>query len=95
MRSSALANPLIPQIPAQMYLVDWAPQHAATMSASISILRSLVGAFLPLSKDGLTTSLGLGWGITVLAGISLVMCPATFILYTRGERIRARFPVEM
>ena len=90
-----MANPLIPQIPVQMYLVDWVPQYAATMSASTSILRSLVGAFLPLSKDGLTACLGLGWGITILAGISLVTWPATFILYTRGEKIRARFSIEM
>lgn len=46
----------------QTYLVDAFQRHAASAIAANTVLRSLVGAFLPLAGPKLYASLGLGWG---------------------------------
>lgn len=39
--------------------------------------------------------LGLGWGTSVLAFITLAMCPLPFLFYRFGERIRKNTSVPL
>ncbi|KAI0506707.1 putative MFS transporter [Xylaria bambusicola] len=83
-------------LPGQLYLVDaFGPESAASVLAVNTVLRSLFGAFLPLTGPPLYASLGLGWGNSVLAFFALAFVPVPFLFYKYGERLRAKFPVEL
>jgi hypothetical protein len=79
----------------QTYLVDCYPLFAASVTAANTVVRSLVGAFLPLAGRPLYQSLGLGWGNSVLGFIALAMVPLPFVFIKYGARLRThpRFQV--
>jgi hypothetical protein len=72
----------------QTYLVDAFTIHAASAIAANTVLRSIFGAFLPLSGLSLYDALGLGWGNTLLGFISLAFIPVPIFFRYYGERIR-------
>ena len=84
-------------MPTQTYLVDAFTLHAASALAANTVLRSLIGALLPLAGQQMYDTLGLGWGNSLLAFISVAMCPIPWIFYRYGERIRKnpRFQVKL
>ena len=84
-------------MPIQTYLVDAFTIYAASALAANTILRSLVGAVLPLAGRKMYETLGLGWGNSLLAFIALALCPIPWIFYRYGERIRKspRFQVKL
>ncbi|KIW27664.1 uncharacterized protein PV07_07387 [Cladophialophora immunda] len=71
-----------------IYLVDAYTLYAASAMAANTVLRSLGGAFLPLAGRGMYNTLGLGWGNSLLAFISLGMSPMIWVFLKYGERIR-------
>lgn len=77
----------------QTYLIDAFNRQAASALAANMVLRSLVGAFLPLAGPSMYASLGLGWGNSLLAFIALAMAPVSWLLFRHGERIRGRSTV--
>ncbi|RKK07536.1 hypothetical protein BFJ66_g16925 [Fusarium oxysporum f. sp. cepae] len=80
----------------QTYIIDiFGPQAAASALAAITLLRNLTGAFLPLAAPTLYANLGLGWGNSVLAFITIGFIPMPIYFYLRGESLRERFPVEI
>ena len=84
-------------MPIQTYLVDAFTIYAASALAANTVLRSLVGAVLPLAGQKMYATLGLGWGNSLLAFIALAMCPIPVIFYRYGERIRTspRFQIKL
>ncbi|KAB2573704.1 MFS transporter [Lasiodiplodia theobromae] len=72
----------------QTYLVDAFTQHAASVNAANAVLRSLLGALLPLCGLDMYDALGLGWGNTLLGFLALLLAPAMWLFYFYGERIR-------
>ncbi|RSL49539.1 hypothetical protein CEP54_012399 [Fusarium duplospermum] len=72
----------------QTYLVDAFTRHAASVTAANAILRSLLGALLPLCGLKLYDALGLGWGNTLLGLLSLTLAPVPWLLNSFGGRIR-------
>lgn len=84
------------QLSVQTYLVDCYPRFAASVTAANTILRSLVGAFLPLAGQPLYKDLGLGWGNSVLAFVALAMVPLPllFLKYGAWLRTNPKFKVE-
>jgi MFS family permease len=84
-------------MPIQTYLVDAYHIHAASAIAANTVLRSLVGAFLPLAGPSMYAALGLGWGNSLLAFIGLALSPLSWIFYRYGEQIRKspRFQVKL
>ncbi|KZL75808.1 fluconazole resistance protein 1 [Colletotrichum incanum] len=81
-------------MPSQVYLVDaFGAETSASALAANTFMRSLFGAFLPLAGPPLYEALGLGWGNSLLAFISLVFVPVPFLFFKYGERLRGRFPV--
>ena len=83
-------------MPIQTYLVDAFTLHAASAIAANTVLRSAVGAFLPLAGPRMYAALGLGWGNSLLAFIALALSPMSWIFFKYGERIRKspRFQVQ-
>lgn len=80
----------------QTYFVDCFTVYAASAIAANTVLRSLVGAFLPLAGPKMYQTLGLGWGNSLLGFIAVLMVPVTVIFYLKGEAIRThpRFQVK-
>ncbi|KAL7651478.1 hypothetical protein ACMYSQ_011193 [Aspergillus niger] len=74
--------------PVQIYLVNAFPIHSASALAASNLLRSLVGALLPLGGHRMYDTMGLGWGNSLLAFIALAMAPVPIILMKFGERMR-------
>ncbi|KAI1060387.1 hypothetical protein LB506_007150 [Fusarium annulatum] len=80
----------------QTYIIDiFGPQAAASALAAITLLRNLTGAFLPLAAPALYANLGLGWGNSVLAFITVAFIPVPIYFYLYGASLRKRFPVEI
>ncbi|KAI3326981.1 MFS general substrate transporter [Xylariaceae sp. AK1471] len=75
-------------LPITTYLVDSYPMYAASAIAANIILRSTVGALLPLAGPPLYDSLGLGWGNSLLGFICVGMIPLPIIFYKFGARLR-------
>jgi MFS family permease len=75
-------------LPITTYLVDSYPMYAASAIAANIILRSTVGALLPLAGPPLYDSLGLGWGNSLLGFICVAMIPLPIIFYKFGARLR-------
>ncbi|KAI0908131.1 major facilitator superfamily domain-containing protein [Ustulina deusta] len=75
-------------LPIITYLVDSYPMHSASAIAANIILRSTVGAFLPLAGPPLYDSLGLGWGNSLLGFICIAMIPLPIIFNKFGGRLR-------
>ncbi|RGP66447.1 hypothetical protein FLONG3_8884 [Fusarium longipes] len=73
-----------------VYLVDAYIEYAASAIAASTVLRSLVGALLPLAGGSMYKSLGYGWGTSVLGFVAAAAIPLPLIFYRYGERIRSR-----
>ena len=83
-------------MPIQTYLVDAFTIHAASAIAANTVLRSLMGSFLPLAGPKLYATLGLGWGNSLLGFIAVALAPVSWIFFKYGEQIRKspRFQVQ-
>ncbi|KAG8965265.1 hypothetical protein FRC05_003316 [Tulasnella sp. 425] len=74
----------------QVYLVD-SFIYAASAAAAATTLRSLFGFSFPLFADKTFSTLGIGGGYSLIAGLSVVLgWPFPIYIYLRGERLRAR-----
>ena len=80
----------------QTYLVDAFTQHAASVIAANTVLRSMFGAFLPLAGLPMYDSLGLGWGNSLLGFIGVAFIPVPVLFRYYGEKLRTnpRFQVQ-
>ncbi|PYH98002.1 synaptic vesicle transporter [Aspergillus ellipticus CBS 707.79] len=79
------------------YLVEAYLKESASVTAASTVLRSLVGAVLPLAGPAMYAKLGYGWGNSLLAFIALGMCGCPLLFWRYGERIRThpRFQVRL
>ncbi|KAF9872388.1 polyamine transporter 3 [Colletotrichum karsti] len=75
----------------QNYQMDSYPRYAASGSAAVMLLRSLIGALLPLGGLKMYDALGLGWGNSLLAFMCLTLVPVPVLLYLYGQRLRQKF----
>lgn len=81
-------------MPCMTYLIDAFPRYAASAISANTLLRSLLGAFLPLAGLNMYDALGLGWGNSLLAFIALAFSAVPLLFYKYGEYLRKRFPVK-
>lgn len=77
------------------YLVDTFEIYAASALAANMVLRSLGGAFLPLAGEEMYNALGLGWGNSLLAFVSIAIMPLPFVFFIYGDRIRPMAKVKI
>ncbi|KAJ5209477.1 hypothetical protein N7449_003856 [Penicillium cf. viridicatum] len=79
----------------QTYLVDAFFAHAASAVAACTVLRSLLGALLPLCGLQMYEKLGLGWGNSLLAFLALAMAPIPILFQTWGESLRTKWTIDL
>jgi MFS family permease len=82
-------------MPIQTYIIDCYPSYAASVNATLTASRSLVGAMLPLAGPKMFESLGLGWGNSLLGFLAVAFIPAPIFFSKYGQTIRERFPVNL
>lgn len=67
------------QVGTTTYLVDAFTEYSASAVAAATVLRSLLGALLPLAGPEMYSSLGVAWGNSLLAFIAVAMVSSRFI----------------
>ena len=77
-----------------MYLVDVFTIYAASALAANAVIRSVIGAVLPLAGQKMYLTLGLGWGNSLLAFVAIALLPVPIVLMKWGERIRKKFELK-
>jgi len=80
-------------MPVNTYIIDAYEKYSASALASVAVLRSILGACLPLAAPKLYVALGIGWGTSVMGFIAVLFLPMPFVFQRYGERLRKRFPV--
>lgn len=77
-------------MPVQVYLIRTFDHHSASALAANNLLRSMLGAVLPLAGLDMYASMGYGWGNSLLAFVALGIIPLTLLLVQYGSKMRAR-----
>lgn len=72
------------------YLVDAFPLHAASVTAANAVIRSILGALMPLVGLDLYDALGFGWGNSLLGFIALALAPIPVLFAIFGGKLRAK-----
>ncbi|KAK4206665.1 putative mfs multidrug protein [Rhypophila decipiens] len=73
------------------YLVDAFTVYAASALAANTVVRSIMGALLPLAGQSMYAALGLGWGNSLLGFIAVACIPVPIALLKYGARMRKSF----
>jgi hypothetical protein len=81
----------------QAYLVEAYTLHAASALAASVCVRCIFGVTIPLAAPPLYSSLGLGWGNSLLGFFALAVAPASMLLmkYSKMLRTNPRFMPEL
>lgn len=75
----------------QTYIVDAYTRYAASAIAATTVLRSIGGFAFPLFASAMYSSLGYGWGNSVLGFVGLAIgFPAPILLWWYGESLRKK-----
>jgi hypothetical protein len=82
-------------LPIQTYFIDAGGTYAASAVAGLTALRCLFGAFLPLAGPSMYSSLGLGWGNSLLGFLALGLIPVPALIFRYGGLIRRKFPITL
>jgi len=77
-----------------MYMVDVFTIYAASALAANAVVRSVIGAVLPLAGQKMYETLGLGWGNSLLAFVGVALLPVPIVLLRWGEQIRKKFELK-
>ncbi|KAJ3540260.1 hypothetical protein NM208_g5139 [Fusarium decemcellulare] len=81
-------------LPTQIYMVDAFTTYAASALAATSVVRSIVGGCLPIAGLPLYSTLGYGWGNSLLGFIAIVVSIAPLLLWRHGETLRTKYDVK-
>ena len=72
------------------YLSDGYGTLTASVLASAAIMRSTLGALLPLLAQPMYTALGVNWASSLLGFVTLAMAVVPFLLLRFGGALRRR-----
>jgi hypothetical protein len=75
-------------LPLNAYVVDAFGLYAASGMTAIIVTRCLMSTLLPLATAPLVRKFDWGFGISVLAGIGLVLAPIPILVFRYGSRWR-------
>ncbi|KAF2801672.1 bicyclomycin resistance protein [Mytilinidion resinicola] len=76
------------------YIVDSFALYAASALAANTMLRSVVGAVLPLAGTPMYNALGIGWGNSLLGFIAVALVPLPIVFGRYGEYLRTKFEIK-
>lgn len=79
----------------QNYYIDSFEQYAASAIAAGAFFRSLIGGLVPLMTGTLLDAVGVGWGMSVFAFVSVALAPSPLLFYRYGEYLRKKFEIEL
>ncbi|GLB04977.1 hypothetical protein ABZX51_003867 [Aspergillus tubingensis] len=79
----------------QTYVIDCYPRYAASGTAAMVVTRSLMGALLPLAGPRMYSTLGYGWGNSLLGFVTLGMIPVPMLFYKYGGSVRKSSQLEL
>ncbi|KAK3985474.1 major facilitator superfamily domain-containing protein [Cladorrhinum sp. PSN332] len=75
------------------YIVDSYSMYAASATAATTVLRALAGFAFPLFAPYMYTSLGHGWGNSLLACLAILLgWPSAWLFWVYGETLRRKSP---
>jgi hypothetical protein len=75
----------------QAYVIDSYPDHTSSAAAAGQFVRSMTAFSFPLFAPKMYSSLGYGWGNSLLALTSIVIgLPAPILLWKYGYKLRLR-----
>jgi MFS family permease len=75
----------------QAYTIDSYPDHTSSAAAANQFVRSMTAFSFPLFAPSLYSSLGYGWGNSLLAFTALgIGLPAPMLLWKYGYKLRLR-----
>ncbi|CZT44713.1 related to multidrug resistant protein [Rhynchosporium secalis] len=77
-----------------LYLIEAFSVYAASALSANTVIRSIMGAVLPLAGQTMYERLGLGWGNSLLAFVALALIPVAWGLMKYGARLRKKFEVK-
>jgi hypothetical protein len=80
---------------ANTYVVDVFTVHAASAIAVNTVLRSVLGALVPLGSQRMYAAMGYGWGNSVLGFVALGLVPVPFVFIRYGRGIRERSAIKL
>ncbi|RYP09060.1 hypothetical protein DL765_008582 [Monosporascus sp. GIB2] len=72
------------------YLVDNFTHFSASAIAANTFVRSMAAGVFPLFVWPMYEKIGIDWGSTIFAFVSVLLLPAPFLFFKWGNRIRAR-----
>ncbi|KAF7554731.1 hypothetical protein G7Z17_g2700 [Cylindrodendrum hubeiense] len=75
-------------VPLMAYVVDAFGIYSASALTGVVVIRCLAGAFLPLMTTLLAERFGYGWGLTILATISLMFAVIPILVLRNGSHWR-------
>ena len=79
----------------QNYYIDCFTEYAASAIAAGAVFRSLLGGIVPLFVPSMIKAFGYGWGLSTFAFASLAIAPSPLLFYYFGEKLRARYAIEL
>ncbi|KAL4778609.1 major facilitator superfamily domain-containing protein [Aspergillus varians] len=71
------------------YLIDMYGIYAASATAAVTFLRSIMAAGLPLAARPMITALDVGPAVSIIGGVAALLLPIPFLLMHYGPRVRA------
>jgi MFS family permease len=75
----------------QAYVIDSYPDHTSSATAAGQFVRSMTAFSFPLFAPKMYSSLGYGWGNSLLALIAVgIGLPAPMLLWKHGYKLRMR-----
>lgn len=77
-----------------MALVDAFTLYSASANAVNTVISDVFAATMPLFGLEMYAAVGMGWGNTILAAVSLLMIPVAFLLKRYSEYLRIAYPVK-
>ncbi|CZT15634.1 related to multidrug resistant protein [Ramularia collo-cygni] len=80
---------------AQTYVVECHLEHSASVTAAFTVLTSILSGILPMTGLEIFSSLGMGWGNVLLAGVVAISSSAFLICRTKGAYLRDRYRVRL
>ena len=72
------------------YLIDTFSRYGASAIAANTFLRSVFAAAFPLFITPEIHTLGVGWGVSIFAFVSVALIPIPYLFFVYGRRIRAK-----
>lgn len=75
-------------VPLIAYTVDAFGKYSASGVTATIVTRCLAGTIFPLTTDPLVERFGYGWGLLILAVVSMVLAPIPILAYRYGHKWR-------